>query len=139
MAYRRGFDQQQPQRRILRTQTAGSFGEPMLDSEVVPSSLVDIAPILRVANEVESRNARVAYLCRFYAFEKAHRLDPTSSGRGVCQFKTALLQRLERENETTLAGRAKSDAREMQSFYRDYYKNTFKLCKMLLIKLIVHN
>ncbi|KAK0588619.1 hypothetical protein LWI29_003248 [Acer saccharum] len=85
-----------------------------IDSELVPSSLAVIAPILRVANEIEKDNPRVAYLCRFHAFEKAHRLDPTSSGRGVRQFKTYLLHRLEKEEEDTVPILARTDPREIQ-------------------------
>ena len=51
------------QRRLSRTHTAGNLGETAFNSEVVPSSLSEIAPILRVANEVEISNPRVAYLC----------------------------------------------------------------------------
>ncbi|MFQ6647564.1 hypothetical protein Gotur_021691 [Gossypium turneri] len=91
------------------------------DSELVPSSLASIAPILRVANEIEKDNPRVAYLCRFHAFEKAHQMDPTSSGRGVRQFKTYLLHRLEREEEETKPMLARSDPREIQMYYQQFY------------------
>ncbi|KAI4983466.1 hypothetical protein ZWY2020_023958 [Hordeum vulgare] len=99
-------------------------GEPISVSEVVPSSLVEIVPFLRVANEVEAINPRVAYLCRFHGgFEKAHRLDPLSNGRGVRQFKIELLQRLQRENDPTLKGRVEqSDADEIKNFYHEYYR-----------------
>ncbi|GAV79263.1 Glucan_synthase domain-containing protein/FKS1_dom1 domain-containing protein [Cephalotus follicularis] len=97
-----------------------------IDSELVPSSLAFIAPILRVANEIESDNPRVAYLCRFHAFENAHRMDPKSSGRGVRQFKTYLLHRLEREENETKPQLAKNDPKEIQLFYQQFCEKHIK-------------
>ncbi|KAG6783967.1 hypothetical protein POTOM_009649 [Populus tomentosa] len=97
-----------------------------VDSELVPSSLASIAPILRVANEIEKDNPRVAYLCRFHAFEKAHKMDQTSSGRGVRQFKTYLLHRLEKEELETKPQLARNDPREIQLFYQRFYEQKIK-------------
>ncbi|GLT25134.1 hypothetical protein SLA2020_002850 [Shorea laevis] len=111
-------------RRPSRSAAMTTFSTEVFDSEVVPSSLSSITPILRIAKEIEHERPRVAYLCRFYAFEKAHRLDQSSSGRGVRQFKTGLLQRLERDNASSLASRVKkTDAREIESYYQQYYEN----------------
>ncbi|XP_010462583.1 PREDICTED: callose synthase 7-like [Camelina sativa] len=126
--------QMQPVRSLSRRMTrAGTMmidhpneDESAIDSELVPSSLASIAPILRVANDVEEDNPRVAYLCRFHAFEKAHRMDPTSSGRGVRQFKTYLLHKLEKEEETTEPMLAKSDPREIQMYYQKFYENNIQ-------------
>ncbi|XP_075501475.1 callose synthase 5-like isoform X1 [Primulina tabacum] len=118
-------DQSALTRRPSRSAATTTFSMEVFDNEVVPSSLQSsIAPILRVATEIQNERPRVAYLCRFYAFEKAHRLDPNSSGRGVRQFKTSLHQRLERDNASTLASRVKkTDAREIESFYKQFYEH----------------
>ncbi|CAI9088922.1 OLC1v1023382C1 [Oldenlandia corymbosa var. corymbosa] len=92
------------------------------DSEKLPVTLVsEIQRFLRVANQIELEEPRVAYLCRFHAFEVAHNLDRNSSGRGVRQFKTSLLQRLEQDEEVTIRKRKeKSDLRELRRVYREY-------------------
>ncbi|KAI3491991.1 hypothetical protein L1887_43628 [Cichorium endivia] len=114
-------------RRPSRNAATTTFSMEVFDNEVVPSSLQQIAPILRVATEIQHDRPRVAYLCRFYAFEKAHRLDQSSNGRGVRQFKTALLQRLERDDAPSVAARVKkTDAREIESFYKQYYEKYVK-------------
>ncbi|XP_052178586.1 callose synthase 7 isoform X2 [Diospyros lotus] len=121
------------QRSMLRSTTrASTTDDPSaeenaaVDSEIVPSSLASIAPILRVANEVEKQNDRVAYLCRFHAFEIVHRLDPHSNGRGVRQFKTYLLHRLQKEEVETQRKLARSDPREIQKFFQHFYQTEIR-------------
>ncbi|VAH39046.1 unnamed protein product [Triticum turgidum subsp. durum] len=107
--------------RAITMRTEGFSGEEE-ESELVPSSLAPIVPILRAANAIEDDNPRVAYLCRFTAFEKVHKMDPNSSGRGVRQFKTYLLHRLEKDEKETHRKLASTDAREIQRFYEQYCK-----------------
>ncbi|XP_076942454.1 callose synthase 7-like [Bidens hawaiensis] len=113
-------------RRMTRTSTMYDPNGDGVDSELVPSSLASIAPILRVANEIEEDNERVAYLCRFHAFEKAHRMDPKSNGRGVRQFKTYLLHRLQKDDERTKPQLATNDPKEIQKFYQNFYEKNIK-------------
>ncbi|KAK7333639.1 hypothetical protein VNO80_30416 [Phaseolus coccineus] len=119
----------QPSKRMMRAPTRNvDLGneEGVVDSEIVPSSLAVLVPILRAALEIEEENPRVAYLCRFHAYEKAHTMDPTSSGRGVRQFKTYLLHKLEKEGELTERLVGRSDARELQTYYQHFYEKKIR-------------
>ncbi|KAL0362554.1 UNVERIFIED_CONTAM: putative callose synthase 8, partial [Sesamum calycinum] len=110
-------------RPFTRSLTSGREHVPEpFDSEKLPVTLVsEIQRFLRVANQIEIDEPGVAYLCRFHAFEVAHNLDRNSSGRGVRQFKTSLLQRLEQDEEVTIRKRReKSDLRELRRVYRQY-------------------
>jgi callose synthase len=50
-------------RRGSRSAGMATFSMEVFDNEVVPSTLSSIAPILRVAAEIEPERPRVAYLC----------------------------------------------------------------------------
>ncbi|GAV78689.1 Glucan_synthase domain-containing protein/FKS1_dom1 domain-containing protein [Cephalotus follicularis] len=111
--------------RITRSITFGDDHENVyepFDSERLPPTLAsEIQSFLRVANLIECDEPRIAYLCRFHAFEVAHNMDRNSAGRGVRQFKTSLLQRLEQDEETTIRRRKeKSDTRELRRVYNAY-------------------
>ena len=53
-----------------------AFSMEVFDNEVVPSSLSSIAPILRVAAEIEPERPRVAYLCKFVTLPSRPRVPP---------------------------------------------------------------
>jgi callose synthase len=99
------------------------------DSERLPTVFAsEIQRFLRVANLLEREEPRVAYLCRVHAFVIAHNLDKNSSGRGVRQFKTSLLHRLEQDENATKRGGI-GDIRELKRVYhvyRDYFARNNK-------------
>lgn len=126
-------DPPEPERPITRSITMGTGSEhnhvpEPFESERLPASLAsEIQRFLRVANLIESDEPRIAYLCRFHAFEIAHNMDRNSSGRGVRQFKTSLLQRLEQDEETTITKRKEmSDIRELRRVYHVYKEYIIK-------------
>ncbi|PKU66846.1 Callose synthase 2 [Dendrobium catenatum] len=100
---RNGPEQQSPPRWLLCTKTMGNLGELIFDSEVVSSSLVEIAqilyvpsplvefaPILRVAKEVEATYPKVAYLCKLssvYGGEDKPFLERTDESRTRTLFR----------------------------------------------------
>ncbi|RLM91252.1 hypothetical protein C2845_PM08G15540 [Panicum miliaceum] len=64
--------------------------------ERVPGAVApEVMPFVRAADEVEPLNPRVAFLCRRYAFKKVQRMDPSSTQRGVRQFKTYMSIKLD--------------------------------------------
>ncbi|KAK4369082.1 hypothetical protein RND71_012874 [Anisodus tanguticus] len=88
------------------------------------SRRVSKAPTMVVPAAGEDQNSLDS---RFHAFGKAHRMDPTSSGRGgVHQFKTYLLLRLEREEEETQPQLARNGPREIQKFYPNFYEKNIR-------------
>ncbi|KAK7333643.1 hypothetical protein VNO80_30420 [Phaseolus coccineus] len=118
-----------PRKRMLRAPMRNvdlENEEGAVDSEIVPSSLAVLEPILRAALEIEEENPRVAYLCHCHAFEKVNTMDPTSSGRGVPQFKSYLLHKLEKEGELTERLVGRSDARELQTYYQHFYEKKIR-------------
>ncbi|XP_022741586.1 callose synthase 7-like isoform X3 [Durio zibethinus] len=120
-----------PVRRMSKSQAImfdlpSNIGDSAVDSDMVPSSLPSIALILRVANQIQDDNPRVAHLCRVYAFKEANRMDPTSSGRGVRQLKTYLSNRVEEEKDEIKPRLARTDAREIQLYYQIFYEKNIK-------------
>ncbi|CAN6446403.1 unnamed protein product [Victoria cruziana] len=93
------------------------------DSETLPLPISDkIQRFLRVANEIRDESPRASYMCRFHAFVKAHEIDPGSAIRGVRQFKTTLIDQLERD-EAIISSKHKKEnsVRELYRMYMKYH------------------
>ncbi|KAK8637452.1 hypothetical protein V6N13_064871 [Hibiscus sabdariffa] len=131
MASSSGTKPSQPVRRMSKAHgmmfdLPSNMGDSAADIDLVPSSLPSIALILRVANEIQDDNPRVAHLCRVHAFKEVNRMDPTSSGRGVRQLKTYLSNKVEEEKDEIKRRLARTDEREIQLYYQIFFEKNIK-------------
>ncbi|MFS7995066.1 putative vacuolar protein sorting-associate protein Vta1/Callose synthase [Helianthus anomalus] len=92
-------------------------------SKFIPSC---VAPILRVADEIETENERVAFLCRFCALEKFHRMYPDTREHVDLLFKCYILYRVQKEDIMTKNQLAKTNPREIQIFYQNFYEKNIR-------------
>ncbi|KAF8411696.1 hypothetical protein HHK36_004254 [Tetracentron sinense] len=115
-------------RRPSRSAATTTFSLEVFDNEVVPSSLGSIAPILRVATEIESERPRVAYLSANVPKASAAAVARDYKGM-ILDSETSFIlissaPIAEADNASSLASRVKkSDAQEIESFYQQYYEH----------------
>ncbi|KVH92059.1 1,3-beta-glucan synthase subunit FKS1-like, domain-1 [Cynara cardunculus var. scolymus] len=99
-------------------------GKPMVSSS---SRGVNYSGPQGLARRPSRNAATTTFSMEVFDNEVVPSLDRNSSGRGVRQFKTSLLQRLERDDAPSVAARVKkTDAREIESFYKQYYEKYVK-------------
>ncbi|KAJ4891348.1 Callose synthase 3 [Raphanus sativus] len=103
------------------------------DSEAVPSGLREVSLILRVAHKIHPTHPRIAYLCVLAALEESRIVLSLDFQIDVMEFMSSLSYWTKTNDEKHGDGKVRpSDARDMQSFYLEYYeKNIQALFKFL--------
>ncbi|KAJ4775036.1 GLUCAN SYNTHASE-LIKE 8 family protein [Rhynchospora pubera] len=92
-----------------------------------PASLggkaVDIDRILQAANEIEEDDPNVARILCESAYTMAQDMDPNSEGRGVLQFKTALMSVIKTKKKEGVSHDRGQDIQYLWNFYSRYKRH----------------
>ncbi|KAJ4775037.1 GLUCAN SYNTHASE-LIKE 8 family protein [Rhynchospora pubera] len=92
-----------------------------------PASLggkaADIDRILQAANEIEDEDPNVTRILCESAYIMAHAMDPNSKGRGVMQFKTALMSVIKTKPKEGVSHDQEHDIQYLWNFYSRYKRH----------------
>ncbi|KAJ4776823.1 glucan synthase-like 10 [Rhynchospora pubera] len=92
-----------------------------------PASLggkaADIDRILQAANEIEDEDPNVTRILCESAYIMAHAMDPNSKGRGVMQFKTALMSVIKTKPKEGVSHDKEHDIQYLWNFYSRYKRH----------------